>query len=82
MLKSVHFILNFQTHNSVVKLFLFEKVDEPSEVKEYSYEQLCDLQSKLMLVAGKAEQGNEEVQRFVQVPYLFTTLCSRVPYLM
>ena len=34
---------------------------------KYSHERLTDLQSKLMLVAGKAEKGNEEVDRFVQV---------------
>ena len=60
-------IFPFKSHNTVIKLFLFEKTEERTEKKEYSYEQLCDLQSKLMLVAGKAEQGNEEVQRFVQV---------------
>ena len=33
----------------------------------YDHEKLTDLQSKLMLVAGKAESGNKEVERFVQV---------------
>ena len=58
-----------QTHDNVVKLVLLEKSEGRHEKKEYSYAQLCDLQSKLMLVAGKAEQGNEEVERFVQVWY-------------
>lgn len=33
----------------------------------YDYDQLLDLQSRLMLVAGKAEQGKDEVDRFMQV---------------
>ncbi|XP_052061725.1 E3 ubiquitin-protein ligase RNF213-like [Mytilus californianus] len=33
--------------------------------KYYRYEQLHDLQSRLMLVAGKAEQGKDDVERFM-----------------
>ena len=38
------------------------------EKKVYSFDELLDLQSKLMLVAGKAEVGQmENVDRFVEV---------------
>ena len=37
------------------------------EDQVYSLSQLQDLQSKLMLVAGKATQGKEQVDRFVEV---------------
>ena len=35
--------------------------------KIYSLDELKDLQSKLMLIAGKAEQGKDEVDTFVKV---------------
>ena len=41
------------------------------EFKRYSYSQLCDVQSKLMLVAGKAEEGVDDVERFVEVYVLY-----------
>ena len=40
--------------------------------KVYTYQQLNDLQSKLMLVAGKATEGKEQVDRFVEV----SVVCS------
>ena len=40
--------------------------------KTYSLDELKDLQSKLMLIAGKAEKGKDEVERFVKV--------SKTPY--
>ena len=33
----------------------------------YSLDEIKDLQSKLMLIAGKAEKGNDEVDTFVRV---------------
>ena len=33
----------------------------------FTYDQLNDLQSKLMLVAGKAEKSRQDVERFVEV---------------
>lgn len=36
-------------------------------IRRYKYDQLLDLQSRLMLVAGKAEQGKDEVDRFMLV---------------
>ncbi|XP_071135692.1 E3 ubiquitin-protein ligase rnf213-alpha-like isoform X2 [Mytilus edulis] len=35
--------------------------------RRYKYDQLLDLQSRLMLVAGKAEQGKDEVDRFMLI---------------
>ena len=35
--------------------------------KSYTLQQLNDLQSKLMLVAGKASKGKEDVEKFVEV---------------
>ncbi|VDI41573.1 Hypothetical predicted protein [Mytilus galloprovincialis] len=35
--------------------------------KLYRYDQLHDLQSRLMLVAGKAEKGKDEVDRFMEI---------------
>lgn len=40
------------------------------EHKSYSLDELKDLQSKLMLIAAKASQGKEEVDRFVDVSFL------------
>ena len=37
------------------------------EEKIYSLEEVKDVQSKLMLIAGKAESGKEEVDQFNQV---------------
>ena len=34
---------------------------------EYSLDEIKDLQSKLMLIAGKAEKGKDEVDTFVKV---------------
>ncbi|KAK3585590.1 hypothetical protein CHS0354_036776 [Potamilus streckersoni] len=44
--------------------------------REYTFEQLQDLQSRLMLVAGKAEQGNNNVDRFTMVFDSVTRLAS------
>ena len=37
----------------------------------YKYEQLHDLQSRLMLVAGKAEKGKDDVDRFMLVSLIY-----------
>jgi len=34
--------------------------------RTYSVDELTDLQSKLMLIAGKAEKGKDEVEQFVK----------------
>ncbi|KAK3585584.1 hypothetical protein CHS0354_036771 [Potamilus streckersoni] len=41
--------------------------EESQGHKQYTFEQLQDLQSRLMLVAGKAEQGKDDVDRFMLV---------------
>ena len=54
--------------DNVVKLTVSLK-DEDADVqsKTYSLDELKDLQSKLMLIAGKAEKGKDEVEKFVKV---------------
>ncbi|KAL3881537.1 hypothetical protein ACJMK2_027969, partial [Sinanodonta woodiana] len=44
--------------------------------RQYTFEQLQDLQSRLMLVAGKAEQGKDNVDRFTMVFDSVTRLAS------
>lgn len=41
--------------------------DGNDETKSYSLDELKDLQSKLMLIAGKAEKGKDDVETFVKV---------------
>lgn len=40
---------------------------EDLKSKMYSLDELKDLQSKLMLIAGKAERGRDDVERYVKV---------------
>ena len=40
---------------------------EKEQRKTYSIDELNDLQSKLMLIAGKAEKGKDDVEQFVRV---------------
>ena len=53
--------------NDVIRLTVPTK-DGSAEVKSktYSVDELKDLQSKLMLIAGKAEKGKDEVEQFVK----------------
>ncbi|CAH1273731.1 RNF213 [Branchiostoma lanceolatum] len=48
-----------------------EEVDDEDmaakELKEYNLSMLKSLQSKLMLLAGKADKGSQEVDRFVEI---------------
>ncbi|XP_077867698.1 E3 ubiquitin-protein ligase rnf213-alpha-like [Saccoglossus kowalevskii] len=65
------------TPESVIRLLvqgddsLMEDEDDEDEAaskdKNYNLDMLKDLQSKLMLVAGKAEQGRDEVERFTEI---------------
>ncbi len=41
--------------------------DALSKERKYTVQELNDLQSKLMLVAGRADMGKEDVDRFVDV---------------
>ena len=53
---------------SVVRLTVpFRDEDGNEEGKIYSLDELKDLQSKLMLIAGKAEKGKDDVETFVKV---------------
>lgn len=42
-----------------------------TNVREYSYEDMMDLQSRLMLVSGKTDSGRESIERFTAVSYMF-----------
>ena len=54
--------------DSVISLTVPPKDDsEEAESKTYSLDDLKDLQSKLMLIAGKASKGKDEVDAFVKV---------------
>jgi hypothetical protein len=59
-----------QTVDEALELVI-PKAGEREKAQTYSYQQLNDLQSKLMLVAGKAQVGKEQVDRFVEVSILF-----------
>ena len=45
--------------------------NEEKQTKSYSINELKDLQSKLMLIAGKAEKGKEDAERFVRVSHTY-----------
>ena len=47
-----------------------EEEGETLQRKCYTYKQLHDLQSRLMLIAGKAVKGKDEVDRFMLVNML------------
>ncbi|ROL47362.1 E3 ubiquitin-protein ligase rnf213-alpha [Anabarilius grahami] len=51
----------------VLKLHITEEHDEGGEPHTYSLEDLRDLQNKLMLMSGKGDQGQREVNRFAEV---------------
>ena len=61
----------FQDLNHIISLHVMPDDCSASEVKEnvrkYTYTQLVDLQSRLMLVAGRAEKGKENVDLFMMV---------------
>ena len=54
--------------------------EREGDVKTYSLDELKDLQSKLMLIAGKAEKGKDEVETFVKVGWL-VRLCDAIVHL-
>ena len=53
----------------VVRLTVPPKKSEEENAQDvvYSLDEIMDLQSKVMLIAGKAEKGKDEVDTFVQV---------------
>lgn len=63
--ESSSIVLEQLTLDSVIQLTL--PTGENGKSKEYSLDNVKDLQSKLMLIAAKASQGKEEVDRFVDV---------------
>jgi hypothetical protein len=52
---------------NLVRLVVPKNEDKNREEKIYSLEEIKDVQSKLMLIAGKAENGKEEVDQFNEV---------------
>ncbi|CAG2236705.1 RNF213 [Mytilus edulis] len=61
------YIIIFEQISDVLELRVTEKKEGKILRREYNYEQLHDLQSRLMLVAGKAELGKDDVDRFILV---------------
>ncbi|XP_016115585.1 E3 ubiquitin-protein ligase rnf213-alpha-like, partial [Sinocyclocheilus grahami] len=51
----------------ILKLHIMEEHDEGCETRIYSFEDLRELQNKLMLMSGKGDQGQREVNRFAEV---------------
>ncbi|CAC5425101.1 RNF213 [Mytilus coruscus] len=55
------------TLGEVLELRVTETEEKRLQRNQYKYEQLHDLQSRLMLVAGKAEKGKDDVDRFMLI---------------
>uniref|UniRef100_A0A3Q3AP92 RING-type E3 ubiquitin transferase n=1 Tax=Kryptolebias marmoratus TaxID=37003 RepID=A0A3Q3AP92_KRYMA len=55
------------TLESALKLQIPEEHDEYLQMRSYSLEDLRELQNKLMLMSGKGDQGQNEVDHFVEV---------------
>uniref|UniRef100_A0A3P8VZZ7 RING-type E3 ubiquitin transferase n=1 Tax=Cynoglossus semilaevis TaxID=244447 RepID=A0A3P8VZZ7_CYNSE len=53
--------------DTVVRLQISEKDDEGTQTRWYSLEDLRELQNKLMLMSGKGEHGQHEVDHFAEV---------------
>ncbi|XP_069558951.1 E3 ubiquitin-protein ligase rnf213-alpha [Brachyistius frenatus] len=53
--------------DTVLKLQIPEEHDEGCQMRYYSLEDLRELQNKLMLMSGKADQGQNDVDRFAEV---------------
>ena len=66
---------------NLVCLVVPEDNDKNREEKIYSLEEVKDVQSKLMLIAGKAETGKEEVDKFNQVCIISAFLVKKMPEL-
>lgn len=50
-----------------MKLQIPEEHDEGHQMRHYSLEELRELQNKLMLMSGKGDQGQNEVDHFAEV---------------
>nr|XP_015798016.2 E3 ubiquitin-protein ligase rnf213-alpha [Nothobranchius furzeri] len=55
------------TLKSALKLQIPEEHDEGRQMRCYSLDDLRELQNKLMLMSGKGDQGQKEVDHFVEV---------------
>lgn len=66
-------MLNLQMQNlqKVIHLDVSEDNEGKTPPRTYTYDELLDLQSRLMLVAGQAEKGKENVDRFMIVSLLY-----------
>ncbi|XP_067087748.1 E3 ubiquitin-protein ligase rnf213-alpha-like [Osmerus mordax] len=53
--------------DTAVKLLIPEDHNEDREMRSYSLEDLRELQNKLMLMSGKGDQGQCEVEQFAEV---------------
>lgn len=53
--------------DAVLKLRIPEENDEGQQMRCYSLEDLRELQNKLMLMSGKGDQGQTEVDHFAEV---------------
>ncbi|XP_028841461.1 LOW QUALITY PROTEIN: E3 ubiquitin-protein ligase rnf213-alpha-like [Denticeps clupeoides] len=53
--------------DTVLKLQIPEEHDEGHEMRRYSLEDLRELQNKLMLMSGKGDQGQSEVDYFAEI---------------
>ncbi|TNM97227.1 hypothetical protein fugu_015383 [Takifugu bimaculatus] len=53
--------------DTVLKLQILEENDEGQQMRCYSLEDLRELQNKLMLMSGKGDQGQNEVDHFAEV---------------
>ena len=53
--------------DKVLKLQIPEMHDEGLEMRRYCLEDLRELQNKLMLMSGKGDQGQNEVDQFAEV---------------
>ncbi|XP_078381354.1 E3 ubiquitin-protein ligase rnf213-alpha-like isoform X3 [Oculina patagonica] len=79
--KSSSIVLEQLTLDNVIRLTV--PTGTNGKTKEYTLDGLKDLQSKLMLIAAKASQGKEEVDRFVDIlqcvlrlATVYTSLCK------
>ena len=59
---------------NLVYLVVPKEENKNREEKVYSLEEVKDVQSKLMLIAGKADSGKEEVDQFNEVCILLNIL--------
>ncbi|KAM8845445.1 E3 ubiquitin-protein ligase rnf213-alpha-like isoform 2-T2 [Spinachia spinachia] len=53
--------------DTALKLQIPEEHDEGRQIRSYSLEDLRELQNKLMLMSGKGDQGQNEVDHFAEV---------------